>query len=115
MPTRSSRQALAALGAPAVKNADAAFGHHPLAKPVATLADELARLISALHDTAPVPVANMAPADQWFAGGSPCLLRIGRAYTGSSAPSQRVPYPLNPRAALRKKGCAGGGEMANLP
>ena len=59
MPTRSSRQALAALGAAAIDHADAARGQHALAKTMATLADEPARLISALHDTAPVPVAKL--------------------------------------------------------
>src|SRR5262245_1272566 len=77
MPTRSSRQALAALGAPAIEHADAAFGQHALAKAMAALADEPARLIGALHDTAPVPVAKKAPANLTVAvGKSPSFSRI---------------------------------------
>jgi len=58
-PPALCRQALAALGAAAIDHADAACGQHALAEAVATLADEPARLISALHDTAPVPVAKL--------------------------------------------------------
>jgi len=58
MPTRSGRQALAALRATTRNDAHPALGQHPLTEAMATLADEPARLISALHDTAPVPVAK---------------------------------------------------------
>src|SRR5258708_33326333 len=47
---RSGRQPLAAMGAAARDHQAAILGGHALAEAVAALADELARLIGALHD-----------------------------------------------------------------
>src|SRR5262245_21701940 len=51
----SGGQALAALGAPTRQDPTASGGLHALAEPVAALANELARLIGALHISSPCP------------------------------------------------------------
>jgi hypothetical protein len=79
---------------------------------VATLADEPARLISALHDTAPVPVAYRAPANLAVVVGGAPISRIAgliRAARGQvNAWRARV---IHGRA--RQDWCVRAPEMAN--
>ena len=57
---RSAGQALAPLGTPPRDHAPAADRRHARAEPVPPLADEVARLIGALHDGSPCPLPNQS-------------------------------------------------------
>ena len=77
-PRRTSRrEPLAALGPPTRQNASAARGLHALAKAVAALANEPARLIGALHVPSPYPPDLEPPRGRPLATANSQLLRRG--------------------------------------
>src|SRR5262245_22765618 len=115
MLTRLGREPLAAFGAPPRNHPLTALGEHPLAEAMPALADEPARLISALHVTTPLPDTNNSWSSVTVAvGKGPRFQDCGRLYgvvscksTSGLSPAITV-FPPNPRCLLTP-------EMADLP